>query len=94
MVRIDLRVIDRDFRADCGWRAIRQRGAQVRHQLGTLEHHETVVKRVALVGFGKTAGDHTRNAFELQRRGGLLATGATAKVESANHDIAAADRGC
>src|SRR5437870_8237831 len=60
----------------------------MRYQLGALEHYETVVERVAFVGFGKTAGDHAGNAFELQGRSRLLATGPATKVESADNDVA------
>src|SRR5207249_8403554 len=60
-------VIDCDLRADSRRRAVGQDGAQVRHQLGTLEHDETVIERVAFVSFRKTAGYHARNSFELQR---------------------------
>ena len=74
--------------ADRRRRAIGQRSAQVRHQLGAFEHDEAVVERVALVGFGKAAGDDAGNAFELQRRGGLFATRAGAEVESADDDVA------
>src|SRR5439155_7986701 len=48
----------------------------------------TVVERVAFLGFGKTAGDHTGNAFELQGRGGLFAARASSKIESGNNDVA------
>ena len=74
--------------ADRGGRAIGQRGAQVRHQLGAFEHDEAVVERVALVSFGKAGGDDARNSFELQRRGGLFAARAGAEIESADHDVA------
>ena len=60
----------------------------MRDQLWTLEHDEAVIECVALVRFGKTAGDDARNAFELQRGRGLLAAGAAAKIESAHHDVA------
>src|SRR5205807_8188751 len=62
-------------------------GAQMRHELGTLKDHETVVKGVALISFGKAGGDHARNAFELQCRGRLLSTRATAKIETADHNV-------
>src|SRR5436309_15945949 len=60
----------------------------MRHQLGTLEYHETVVERVALVSLGKTASDDARNAFVLQRGGCLLATGTASKVQSPHNDVA------
>src|SRR6266403_1574587 len=65
----------------------------MRYQLGTFKHHEAVVERVALVGFGKAGGNHARNAFELQRRGCLLAAGSAAKVQSADDDVTAAVEG-
>src|SRR5436309_2359310 len=61
----------------------------MRHQLGTLEHHETVVECVALISLRETAGDHAWNPLELQRSCSLFATGAGAKVKSSDDDVAA-----
>src|SRR5436853_7871256 len=88
-----LRVIDCDLGANSCRRAIDERLAQMRHQLGALEDDEAVVKRVAFVGFGKATGDNAPNRLELQRGGGLLATRARAEMESGEHDVASVVEG-
>src|SRR5215813_1467879 len=62
--------------------------AQVCDQLWTFEHDEPVVKRVALVGLGKTAGDDARNSFELQGCGRLFATRTASEIQSAYNNVA------
>src|SRR5918996_5804844 len=81
-------VIDCELRSDSCRRAILEHGAQVCHQLRTLKYNETVVERVAFVGFGKTGRDDAGNTFELQRRGRLLATGTASKIQAAHDDVA------
>ena len=68
--------------------AIRERRAQMRHQLRAFEHDEAVIECVALVCLGKTAGDDARNSFELQRGRGLLAARAASEIKSAHDNVA------
>src|SRR5262249_3031017 len=57
-------------------------------QLGTFEDDEAVVECVALVGFGKTAGDDAWDTFKFQGRGRLFATRTASEVQSAHYNVA------